>query len=201
MAAALGTWSALSATKPKRIEGHTSNIETPILYKQYIKGVIAETTEAGDTYIIPHKFDVVHFINAMPLVAIAAANALNGGEAAAADDGAFFADSATISGPTLITTAATAGASTVVLVSVTGSAVNDNYNHCWLEIRYKSGNKQVVKITDYVHTGTIATLADPLTESIGASDGAYYVLKGTLMTISGVCVTPTLAFEVTGTFN
>ena len=200
MAAALGTYSSLTVTRPIRIEGHTSNIENPIYFKQFVKCTIAETTEAGDTYIVPHKFDSVNFINAMPLTAIAAANAINGGEAAAADDGLFFADSATISGPTAFTTAATAGASTCVLVSVTGSAVNDNYNGCWLEIRYPSGNKQIVQITDYVHTGTVATLAEPLTEAIVANTTSY-VVKGTLYTISGVAVTPTLAFEVTGTFN
>jgi hypothetical protein len=200
MAAALGTWSALSVTKPLRIEGHTSNVEGPIYYKQFIKGTIAETTEAGDTYIIPHKFDKVEFIAGMPLTAIAAANALNGGEAAAADDGAFYADSAVITTPIAFTTAASAGATTCVLVTATGSAVNDNYNGCWLVIRYPSGNKQEVKITDYVHSGTVATLADGLAEDIVATTTTYQI-KGTLMTISGVCVTPTLAFEVTGTFN
>jgi hypothetical protein len=200
MAAALGTWTSASQTKPKRIEGHTSNVEHPILYVQYFKGTIGETTEASDTYIIPHKFTSVKFIKAMPLAAVVASTLLNGGEAAAADDGVFYADSATISGPTAFTTAATAGASTCVLVSVTGSAANDNYNGCWLEIRYPSGNKQVVQITDYVHTGTVATLAEPLTEDIVAST-TFYVVRGTLMTVSGVAATPTLAFEITGTFE
>ena len=200
MAAALGTYSALSATKPKRIEGHTSNVESPILFAQYFKMTIAETTEAGDTYIIPHKFDVVHFIKAMPLAAIASATMINGGEAAAADDGVFFADSAVITAPIAFTTAATAGATSCVLVTATGSAVNDNYNGCWLVINYPSGNKQEVKITDYVHTGTVATLADGLTENIVASTTTYQI-KGTLMTVSGVAVTPTFAVEVIGSFN
>jgi len=197
MAAALGTWSALSATKPMRVEGHTSNVEGPIVYRQYIKGTIGETTEAGDTYIIPHKFDVVHFIKAQPLAAVVAATLLNGGEAAAADDGVFYADSATIAGPTQITTAATAGASTVVLTS--GTAINDVYNNCWVDIRYSNGNKQTVKVTDYVGASALATLADPLAQDI-ATTGTYYVIKGTLMTVSGVAATPTLAFEVTGEF-
>jgi hypothetical protein len=197
MAAALGTYSSLTVTRPIRIEGHTSNVENPIYFKQFVKATIAETTEAGDTYIIPHKFDSVTFINTMPLTALVAASATYGVDATS---GLFFANSATISGPTAFTTAATAGASTCVLVSVTGSAVNDNYNGAWLEIRYPSGNKQIVQITDYVHTGTIATLAEPLTEAIVAST-TYYVLKGTLCTINSPAATPTLAFEVTGTFN
>jgi hypothetical protein len=197
MAAALGTWSSLSQTKPKRIEGHTSNVELPILYVQYIKGTIGETTEAGDTYIIPHKFTSVNFIKAMPLTAVVAATILNGGEAAGGDDGVFYADSATITGPTQVTTAATAGASALVLTSA--SSINDVYNGCWLEIRYSSGNKQVVQITDYVGATTTATLAEALTESV-ATTGTYYIVRGTLMTVSGVGATPTLAFEVIGTF-
>lgn len=197
MAAALGTWSALSATKPLRIEGHTSNVEGPIYYRQFIKGTIAETTEAGDTYCIPHKFNKVEWIGAQPLTAVAAAAAVHGVDATS---GLWFADSAVISGPTQITTAASAGATSLVLVSATGSAVNDNYNNCWLEIRYSSGNKQTVKITDYVHSGTVATLSEGLAESI-ATTGSYYTIIGTLMTIQSVAATPTLAFEVVGTFN
>jgi hypothetical protein len=199
MAAALGTWSALTATKPRRIEGHTSNVEQPILYAQWIKGTIGETTEATDTYIIPHKFTKVYFIKHMPLAALVAATMLNGGEVAAGDDGVFYADSATFAGPTQITTVATAGASTVVLTSV-ASAANDNLNYCWLDIRYSSGNVQTVQITDYVHATTIATLAEPLTESIAAT-GSYYTVRGTLMTVPGVAATPTVAFEVIGTFE
>ena len=197
MAAALGTWTAVSQSKPKRIEGHTSNVEAPILYVQYFQGTIGETTEAGDTYIIPHKFTNVKMIKAMPHAAVGA-TLLNGGEAAAADDGVYYSTAATITGPTQITTAATAGASTVVLTSA--SAINDVYNNCWVKITFDNGNEQVVKVTDYVGASTTATLADPLAQDIAAT-GSYYTVLGTLMTVSGVAATPTLSFEIIGTFE
>lgn len=195
MAAALGTWSALTATKPKRIEGHTSNIEQPILYVQYIKGTIGETTEANDTYIIPHKFTNMYFIDAMPLAADVAPTILYGD---GTNVGPWFADTAVAAGPTQITTAATAGASAVVLTS--GSSINDVYNFCWVDIRYASGNTQTVQITDYVGATTTATLAEPLAESI-ATTGTYYTIRGTTMTVNTAAATPTLAFRVTGSFE
>lgn len=194
MAAALGTWSALTATKPRRIEGHTSNVEAPIYYVQFIKGTVGETTEAGDTYIIPHKFtDVIH-INVSPANAVGATALYGNGTT----EGASWTELSSVAGPTQITTAATAGASTVVLTS--GSAINDVYNNCWLELRYGSGNIQTVKITDYVGSGTIATLAEPLAENI-ATTGTYYVIRGTLLTILSAAVTPRISIEVIGTFN
>jgi hypothetical protein len=195
MSAALGTWSAVTATKPKRVEGHTSNVEQPIIYVQFIKGVIGETTEAGDTYYLPHKFTKVYHINVTPLAAVAATNFVHGDGTTV---GAWFADAATVTGPTQITTVATAGASTVVLTSA--SAINDTFNFCWLDIRYSSGNVQTVQITDYVGSTTLATLAEPLTESIAAT-GTYYTVRGTLITVPSAAVTPTLSFEVFGTFE
>lgn len=195
MAAALGTWTSASQTKPKRIEGHTSNVEQPILYVQYFKGTIGETTEADDTYVIPHKFTSVKFITIMPLTADVATQVAYGNGTTV---GVWFADSATVLGPTQITTAATAGASTVVLTSATDIA--DAFNGCWLEIRYASGNKQVVQITDFAATTLLATLAEPLTESI-ATTGTYYIVRGTLMTVNTAAATPALAFEIVGTFE
>jgi hypothetical protein len=197
MAAALGTWSALTASKPKRIEGHTSNVEHPILYVQYIKGTVGETTEAGDTYIIPHKFTNVHFINASPLAGIAAVETLYG-DISDATDGAYFADAAIATGPTQCTTAATAGSTSLVLTS--GSAINDVYNNCWLELKFSSGNTQVVKITDYVGATTTATLADGLAEAVGTT-GTYYTVRGTIMTVASSAATPTINFEVVGSFE
>ena len=194
MAAALGTWTGLSATKPKRIEGHTSNIEHPILYVQFIKGTIGETTEAGDTYIVPHKFTNIYFINAQPLAATAKTALYGDGTA----EGAYFADAASITGPTQITTAATAGASSVVLTS--GTAIDDVYNGCWVDIRFASGNRQTVKVTDYTGSSALAVLADPLAESI-ATTGTYYTVRGTLMTIAAAAATPTMGFEVIGSFE
>ena len=195
MAAALGTWTSASQTKPKRLEGHTSNIEQPILYVQYFKGTIGETTEANDTYIIPHKFTSVKFISVMPLAADVAPTLVYGDGTTI---GIWYADSAIVTGPTQITTTATAGASTVTLTSA--SAIADVYNGCWLEIRYSSGNTQLVQITDYAVTTTVATLAEPLTESIAAT-GTYYTIRGTVMTVNTAAATPALAFEVIGTFE
>ena len=187
MAAALGTYSALSVSKPKRIEGHTSNVESPILYVQYITGTIGETTESGDTYIIPHKFNRVESINVEPLSA-------TGLTLAAAY---YLADAASVAGPTQITTAATAGASTVVLTS--GSSINDVYNGCTLKLQFDNGNSQEVKITDYVGATTTATLAEPLAQDI-ASTGTFYTVKGTLLTTTGAAATPVVRYAVVGSF-
>ena len=195
MAAALGTWSAVTATKPMRIEGHTSNVLNPIQYKQFIKGVIGETTEAGDTYYLPHKFNTVTHINATPLVAVAASNFVNGNGTTV---GCWYADSAVAQTWTQITTAAAAGATSVVCTAATDIA--DSLNFCWMDIRYSSGNLQTVQITDFAATTLLATLAEPLTESI-ATTGTYYQIRGTLITVPTAAATPTISFEVTGTFN
>lgn len=193
MAAALGTWTSVSQSKPKRIEGHTSNVETPILYVQYFKGTIGETTEAGDTYIIPHKFTSVKRITGTPLSAA-------GGEILYGIDAnpAYFADSVTVTGPTQITTAAAAGATSVVLTSA--SAIDDVYNNCWLKIRHASGNDQIVKITDYTGSSKLAVIEDGLAEAI-ATTGTYYTVLGTLMTVTEAVATPALSFEIVGTFE
>lgn len=187
MAAALGTYSALTQSKPKRIEGHTSNVESPILYVQYITGTIGETTESGDTYIIPHKFNRVESINVEPLSA-------TGLTLAAAY---YLADAATITGPTQITTAATAGATSVVLTGA--SAIDDVYNGCFVEIRFSSGNSQIVKVTDYTGSSKLAVIDAGLAESI-ASTGSFYTVKGTLLTTTAAAATPVVRYAVVGTF-
>jgi hypothetical protein len=197
MSAALGTYSALSISKPKRVEGSTTNVETPILYSQYITGTVGETTEAGDTYIIPHKFDAVIHVNFIPL-SDTGRNFLFGGDGSNPTVGAFVADAATITGPTQITTAATKGASAVVLTS--GSSINDVYNGCTVVIRFDNGNKQEVKITDYVGATTTATLADPLAQDIKTT-GTYYTVKGTLLTTGTAAATPKVRYEVIGIFE
>ena len=189
MAAALGTWTSVSQSKPKRLEGHTSNVEHPILYVQYFKGTIGETTEANDTYIIPHKFTSVKFIKAMPLAADVAPTLLYGDGTTI---GIWYADATTVTGPTQITTAATAGATSVVLTS--GSAIDDVYNNCWLKLRFSSGNDQIVKVTDYTGATTTAVIEDGLAESIGTT-GTYYTVLGTLMTVNSAAATPSLALR------
>jgi len=195
MAAALGTWSAVSQSKPMRIEGHTSNVEGTILYRQIIEGTVGETTETGDTYVLPHQFDQIAFIAGMPIGA-EGANFLLGGTTTL-KTGASYANAASVSGPTQITTAATAGASTVVLTAA--SAINDVYNGCFVDIRFSNGNSQTVKVTDYVGATKLATIDQPLAQSIAAT-GTNYVIKGTLITVDDIAATPTLIFDVTGSF-
>jgi len=195
MAAALGTFSALQQSKPLRIEGHTSNVEGPVLYKQFIKVTIGETTEDGDTYVIPHKFDRVEFINGQPLSATGS-QALFG--TVTTDEGAHYADSATVVGPTQITTAATAGATSIVLTGA--SQLADVYNGCTVEIRHSNGDIQNVKVTDYIVTTRVANLDQGISRAIAAT-GTYFVIKGTLFTVNDVAVTPAIRWEVTGSFG
>lgn len=196
MAAALGTWSALTQSKPMRIEGHTSNVEGPILYKQFIRGTVGETTEDGDTYVLPHKFDIVEFISSMPLSATGA-SFLYG--TVTTDQGASYADSATIIASVQSTGVQVAG-STQFHLTTSGSAINDVYNNCFLDIRFTNGDTQTVKILDYVGSTKYATLEDGLANAV-AGTGTFYTLKGTMITANDVAATPKMAFEVTGSFN
>jgi len=195
MAAALGTWSALQQSKPRRIEGHTSNVVSPILYSQYITGTIGETTEAGDTYIIPHKFSKVNYITSQPISALAKTVLYGNGTT----EGAFWATSASVITSVQTTTAQTQGATTFHLTT-SGSAINDVYNGCYLDIKFSNGDVQTVKITDYVGSTKIATIDQGLAQAVAAT-GTFYTLRGTLMTIASVAATPTLRFEVTGNFE
>jgi len=194
MAAALGTWSAVTATAPKRVEGHTSNVEHPINYVQYITGIVGETTEAGDTYIIPHKLTDLEHIN-LSCLSSTAPSFLYG---TSTTIGAYHSGNGVAVAWTALTTAATAGASTLVLTGA--SALADVYNNCWLDIRYSSGDVQTVKITDYAVTTKIATLAEPLAEAV-ATSGSVYRVRGTVLTTASASVTPTLGFEVIGRFD
>lgn len=196
MAAALGTWSALEQSKPMRIEGHTSNTEGPVLYRQLITGIVAETTETGDTYVLPHKFDVVRFIAGQPIGA-EGANFLLGGTTTL-KTGASYADSATIISSVQSTGAQVAG-STQFHLTTSGSAINDVYNNCYLDIRFTNGDTQTVKILDYVGATKYATLEDGLANAVAAT-GTFYTLKGTLITVDDIAVTPTVRFDVTGSF-
>ena len=188
MAAALGTYSTVEVSKARRIEGHTSNVDVPIQYQQTGKLIIAETTESGDTYILPHKITNPTFITLSPYSAtgVTFCSAVS------------FPLQGTATSWTQITTAALAGASTVVLTS--GSAINDTYNECYLDLRYSDGSIQTVKIADYVGSGTIATLYEPLAKAI-ATTGTYWRLRGTVLTTTGAAATPTIGFMVQGGFD
>lgn len=197
MAAALGTWSALAQGKPQRIEGHTSNTEGPILYRQIITGTIGETTETGDSYVVPHKFDTVEFIAAQPIGA-EGANFLLGGTTTL-KTGASYADSASVISSVQSTGAQVAG-STQFHLTTSGSAINDVYNGCYLDIRFENGDIQTVKILDYVGSTKYATLEDGLAQAVAAT-GTFYTLKGTLVTVDDIAVTPVVRFNITGTFS
>lgn len=196
MAAALGTWSALTQQKPMRIEGHTSNVEGPVLYRQFIKGTIGETTESGDTYIVPHKFDIIEYISAQPIGA-EGANFLLGGTTTL-KTGASYADSASIITSVQTTTVQIAG-STSFHITASGSAINDVYNGCYLDIRFDNADVQTVKILDYVGSTKIATLEDGLAQAVAAT-GTFYTLKGTLLTVDDIAVTPVVRFDIIGRF-
>ena len=198
MAAALGTWSALTQSKPRRIEGHTSNVENPILYSQYIQGTIGETVEAGDTYIIPHKFSNVSFIHARAFSALGAL-ALYGGAAGVGEEAAYYADAADIITSVQTTTAQVAGSTTLILTT-SGSAINDVYNGCFLDIMFDNGDTQTVKITDYVGATKTATLDQGLAKAVSTT-GTYYTVRGTLMTLTVAAATPELQFEIIGSFE
>jgi len=196
MAAALGTFSALTQSKPLRIEGHTSNVEGPILYKQFIKVTIGETTEDGDTYVIPHQFDKVEFIQGQPLDE-KGAQILFG--TVTTDAGAHYADAASVITGVQSTTVQAAGSTSFVLTT-SGSAINDVYNGCYLDVRFDNGDIQTVKITDYVGATKTATIDQGLARAVAAT-GTFYTLKGTLFTCNDVAVTPGLRWEVTGSFT
>ena len=192
MAAAPGTWSSLTVEKPTRIEGHTSNVETPVLYRQYITGTVAETIEAGDTYVVPHKITNPKFVTIMPLTG-ASANILGVGATASA-----WVDLNGYAFPwTACGTAATAGATSIVLTGATDVA--DHYNGATLDIRHVSGNIQTVTITDYAATTLLATIDTPLTEAVTTSSA--YRVRGGIMTCPSPATTPTVKFEVIGTFE
>lgn len=192
MAAELQYWTAVTNTKPRRIEGHTSNVEHPILYSEYITATLCSNDTAGDTAIIPHKITNPVMINAQP-TELNSGNCLHGNGTTV---GAHIA--APASSWNQITTAATAGASTVVLTGATDLA--DVYNFVTIDIRYASGNVQTVRVLDFAATSLTATLEAPLTESI-ATTGTYWRYRGSIMTLPTTSTTPTFKFEVIGTFE
>lgn len=191
MAPFLGTFSALKVSKPKRVEGHTSSHKEPILYVQFITGTIGETTEAGDTYYLPHTMQTVVHIKAEPQLG-------TGPEFIRGDGtrvGCWYTDAATVLGPTQITTAATAGATAVVMTSAT--AINDTLNGCTVDITYSNGNVQTTKILDFVGATLVATIQDPLDQAI-ATTGTYYTVRGTLITVPAIAATPVITWTVYG---
>ena len=188
MAAALGTFSAVQLSKPMRIEGHTSNVEGPIFYRQFGKVTIGETTESGDTYNLPHQITNPAFISFQPVDAVGVTFVTS----------TMVADSGIITNWTQTTTAEVAGSTEVILTGQ--SAVDDVYNNLYIDIRFSDGEIQTVKVTDYVGSTKAATLATGIVKAIAAT-GTYFRIRGTLLTTTGAAATPTIKYEVIGTFD
>lgn len=188
MAAALGTFSAVQLSKPMRVEGHTSNVEGPIMYQQFGKVTVGETTESGDTYNLPHQITNPRIILTQPVDA-AGATLLSASA---------IADSGRILTWTETTTAQIAGATSIVLTGQ--SAIDDVYNNLYIDIRFSNGDVQTVKVTDYVGSSKLATIDAGLAQSIAAT-GTYFSIRGSLLTTTGAAVTPTFKYTVIGTFD
>lgn len=179
--------------KPRRIEGHTSNVEHPILFAQY--GTCAPASvDAGGGFYIVHKLPRVDMIKCMPTNA-AGATMLYG--ANAATDGAHFAVANAIPYET-VGAAALVGATSLVLGS-SSSEIADVYNGATIDIELTSGNIQTTTITDYAVTTNTATLADALVEAVAAT--CQYRVRGSLVTTVSAATTPTFNVEVVGSFD
>lgn len=166
----------LAYSKPKRIEGHTSNVETPVLYAQF--GKVSATPTAGDTFAIPHKLTNVKHITITPTNA-AAATSLFGAASGAATLGAYITLNGYVINWEALGASAIAGATTVTLGS-TGSAVADVYNGCWLDIRHTDGSIQTVQITDYIVTTKVAHLSEGLSAAVTTAN--LYRVRGDVYT-------------------
>jgi len=182
-----------SFTKPVRIEGHTSNVEGPIYYRQFGTCAPATVNAAGGFYI-QHKIPNVSFISCTPTNA-AGATLLSG--ANASTDGGWLTLAPAIGWQT-VGAVALLGATTLTLGSGS-SEIADVHNGAFIDVRFASGNVQTVQITDFAVTSNIATLADGLVEAVAATD--VYRMRGSLFTTVSAATTPTFVCEVVGTFD
>lgn len=194
MAAALQAASSVTFTKPKRIEGHTSNVEHPILYATYGQ-ITLPTTEAGDTYVIPHKITNPAFIKLAPTNAAGAIMLYGDGTTV----GSWTGLTGTAIAAEAVGANAVAGATALTLGS-SASALADVYNGAWVDIIYGDGEIQTVQILDYAVTTKIATLSEGLSAAADTSTTKYR-LRGTLLTIPTVATTPSVMVEVIGNFE
>lgn len=193
---ALVALSTRNISKPKRIEGHTSNTEAPILYSQYATLVSGNLT-GGDSFVIPHKLTNISHINLTPLNA-AGATSLYGAASGAATLGAYVDKNGYAINWEALGATAVAGATTVTLGS-TGSAVADVYNGCSLDIMLSNGTIQTVTILDYAVTTKVATLSEGVAEALTTSN--LYRVRGTVYTSPTAATAPSLSVEVIGNFE
>lgn len=193
---ALVAFTTRDITKPKRIEGHTSNTEAPILYSQYAT-LVSANLSAGDSFVIPHKLTNISHINLTPLNA-AGATSLYGAASGAATLGAYVNKNGYAINWEAIGATAVAGATTVTLGS-SGSAVADVYNGCSLDIMLSNGTIQTVTILDYTATTKIATLSEGVAEALTTSN--LYRIRGTVYTSPTAATAPSFSVEVIGNFE
>lgn len=193
MAAALQAATAIDFTKPRRIEGHTSNVEHPILYSSY-GTVTLPTTEAGDTYVIPHKISNPKMIKLAPTNAAGAIMLYGDGTTV----GSWTPLTGSAVGFEAVGATALQGATSLTLGS-SASALADVYNEAWLDVMFDDGTVQTVQITDYAVTTKIATLSEGLAEAVTAT--CQYRVRGSLLTIPTVATTPSFMVEVVGSFE
>lgn len=180
--------------KPRRIEGHTSNVENPIMYSQ-LGPIVTASVTAGDSFVIPHKLTNVYHVT------ITGTNAAGGiavaGDSSDTTDGAYVALTAAI--PWEVLGGASAIGATTVTLGASSSEVADVYNGCTLDIRLTSGNVQTFTITDYAATTNVATLNAALTEAVTTAN--YYRVRGSVVTTPAAATTPSFSVEVIGNFE
>lgn len=186
---------SIAYKKPRRIEGHTSNVEHPILYRQSGQVTTGNMT-AGTTFVICHKLTNIDHINITPLNAAGAG--MYGAASGAATLGAYVNLLGYVINWEAVGATAVAGATSVTLGS-SGGSVNDEYNGAWLDIRHTDGSIQTVQITDYVGSTKVATINAALSAALTTSN--QYRLRGTAFTAVTAINAGQLSIEVIGSFE
>lgn len=183
-------------TKPRRIEGHTSNVENPIYFSQ-LGTITSGNLAAGDSIVIPHKFTQVMHINITPLNA-QGAKSLYGEASGGATLGAYVDKNGYAVNWEALGASAVLNA-TALTLGASASAVNDAYKDCWLDVALPSGNLQTVKILGYVGATKVATISAPLAEAVTTSN--LYRIRGSILVSPTVATAPSFSVEVVGQFD
>lgn len=170
-------------SKPRRIEGHTSNVVAPIEYSE-LGDIAVGTLAAAATFVIPTA------LNQVAHVSITGINA--GGSVAVHAAKNSPAVSWEAAGATSV-----AGATTITLGS-SASAVDDVYNGCTIDIM-NGGVVQSAKILDYVGSTKVATLDTSLDDAI--TTDTLYSIRGIIVTSIAGATTPAYSVEVVGTIS
>jgi len=168
-------------SKPRRIEGHTSNVVAPIEYSE-LGDISVGTLVAGASFVIPTELTDVSHVN------ITGTNA--GGSVVV-----WAAKNAPAISSEALGATSVAGATSVKLGS-SASTVNDVYNGCTIDITI-NGITQSLKILDYVGSTKTATLDGSVEEALTAD--ATYQVRGIIVTSIAGATTPSYSVEVVGT--